>query len=179
MHVNTTHSPSLTLNTKIMNKVLVCVHQENLSGFILRSWLGIRFGKFYGFGKIITVVLSGLGTFVEESGQERYWAHIVARGFTAVLQVGLGVPHVGPEVGVGREHGLVLVGLGALQGKVVGKGGPPGVQAVKVEVGQGMLIAVIAPPQDDGQGLLLDHLYLPALVLGQARVKHWCSKLKG
>ena len=77
MHVNTTQTPLLTLNTKIMNKVVVCIHQEILSGFFLRSWLGIMLGKFYDFGKIITVVFSGLGTFVEESGQERYWAHIV------------------------------------------------------------------------------------------------------
>ena len=102
---------------------------------VIKSWLGIRFGKFGGFGKVIIAVFSGLGTLVEESGQERYWAHVVAGGFAVVLQVGLGVSHVGPEVGVGREHGLVLVGLGALHGKVEGKGGPPGVQAIKVEVG--------------------------------------------
>ena len=84
---------------------------------------------------VIKAVFSGLGTLVEESGQERYWAHVVAGGFAVVLQVGLGVSHVGPEVGVGREHGLVLVGLGALHGKVEGNGGPPGVQAIKVEDG--------------------------------------------
>ena len=97
---------------------------------VIKSWLGIRFGKFDVFGKVMWVikaVFSGLGTFVEESGQERYWAHVVAGGFAVVLQVGLGVSHVGPEGGAGREHGLVLVGLGTLHGKVEGKSGPPGV----------------------------------------------------
>ena len=40
---------------------------------------------------------------VEENGQERDWAHVVAGGFALVLQVGLGISYVGPEVGVGRE----------------------------------------------------------------------------
>ena len=140
---------------------------------VIKSWLGIRFGKVI---CVIKAVFSGLGTLVEESGKERYLAHVVAGGFALVLQVRLGVSHVRPEVG--REHGLVLVGLGALHGKVEDKCGPPGVQAVKVEVGQGMLIVVVVPPQNDEQGLLLYHLYLPALVLGQPRVKHRCSKLK-
>ena len=112
--------------------MVVCVHLENLLWFVWSSILGIgiRFGKFDGFGKVMWVikaVFSGLGTFVEESGQERYCAHVVAGGFAVVLQVGLGVSHVGHEVGVGREHGLVLVGLGTLHGKVEGKSGPPGV----------------------------------------------------
>ena len=112
--------------------------QFSLACLVIKSWLGIRFGKFDVFGKVMWVikaVFSGLGTLVEESGQERYWAHVVAGGFAVVLQVGLGVSHVGPEVGAGREHGLVLVGLGALHGKVEGKSGPHGVQAIKVEVG--------------------------------------------
>ena len=117
---------------------------------------------------IIKVDFLGFGVLVKQPGQERDGAHVVAGGVAQVLPVGLWVPHVGPEVRVGGKHGLVLVGLGALHGKVEGKSGPPGVQAVKVEVGQGMLIVVVVPPQDDGQGLLLDHLYLPALVLGQA-----------
>ena len=124
MHVNTTHSPSLTLNT-----------------------------------------------FVEESGQERYCAHVVAGGFAVVIQVGLGVSHAGPEVGVDREHGLVLVGLGTLQGKVEGESGPPAVQSFKVELGQGILIFVLITSMDVGHGLLLDYLYLPDRVLGEATVE--------
>jgi hypothetical protein len=145
MHGNTTHSPSLTLNTKMINSGGLCSSGKfSLAGLVIKSWLSIRFGKVMW---VFKAVFSGLGTLVEESGQERYWAHAVAGGFAVVLQVGLWVSHVGPEVGVGRELGLVLVGLGTLHGKVEDKSGPPGVQAVKVEVGQGMLIVDVVLPR--------------------------------
>ena len=38
-----------------------------------------------------------------------------------MLLVGLGVSHVGPVGGVGGEHGGVPLGLGALEGKLVGE----------------------------------------------------------
>ena len=111
----------------------------------------------------IEAVFLGLGTLVEEPGQARNGALVVAGGVALELHVGLWVPHVGPEVRVGREHGLVLVGLGTLLGKVERESGPPTVQSFKVDI---------------GHGLLLDHLYPSALVLGEATVEHWCSKLE-
>ena len=119
----------------------MCSSREfSLVCLVIKSWLGIRFGKFDVFGKVMWVikaVFSGLGTFVEESGQERYWAHVVAGGFAVVLQVGLGVSHVGPEVGVGREHVPVLTGLGTLDGKLVGEGLPSQVQSLLIEGEEG------------------------------------------
>ena len=50
-----------------------------------------------------------------------------------MLHVGLRVSHVWSEVLVGREHCLVLVGFGALQGKALGKVGSSDIQAFKVE----------------------------------------------
>ena len=38
-----------------------------------------------------------------------------------ILLVGLGVSHVGPVDGVGGGHGGVPLGLGALEGKLVGE----------------------------------------------------------
>ena len=72
---------------------------------------------------------------------------------------GLGTPHVGSEVWIGREHVTVLAGLGALQGKLDGELLPSGVQSVLLEVGEGHLIAGVGPAQDDGKCLLLNHLY--------------------
>ena len=123
-------------------------------------------------------VFLGLGTLVEKPGQERNGALVVAGGVALELHVWLWVPHVGPEVRVEREHGLVLVGLGTLLGKVERESGPPTVQSFKVDFGHGMLIVGVVAAKDDGQGLLLDHLYLSALVLGEATVEHWCSKLE-
>ena len=49
---------------------------------------------------------------------------------TGVLQVGLGMSHVGSVDRVGGEHGLVLVGQGALQGKLEGEVLSSGVESV-------------------------------------------------
>ena len=127
---------------------------------------------------IIKVDFLGFGVLVKQPGQERDGAHVVAGGVAQVLPVGLWVPHVGPEVRVGGKHGLVLVGLGTLLGKVQRESGPPTVQSFKVDFGQGKLIAGVLTSKDDGHGLLLDHLYLSALVLGEATVEDWCGKLK-
>ena len=68
---------------------------------------------------------ASVGTFVEEHGQVWDRAVVEAGSFAIVFKEWFGKPHVGPWVRVGREHGLVLVGHGALQGKVVAEGGSP------------------------------------------------------
>ena len=96
-----------------------------------------------------------------------------------MFHVGLRVPHVWSEVGIRRKHCLVFGGSGTLQGKTIGKVGSSDVQTFKVEGELCRLIGGVVDGQDDGQGLLLDHLYLLASVLGQATMENWCCKLKG
>ena len=72
----------------------------------------------------------------------------------------------------------MLVGFGGLEGKAIGEVGSSDIQAFQVEGEKGRLVGGVVVGQDDGQGLLLDHLNLPTLVLSQATVKHWCCKLK-
>ena len=127
---------------------------------------------------VLASLFLGLGVLVEEPGQEGDGAHVVAGGVALVFPVGLWVPHIGPEGWVEGEHGLVLVGLGTLLGKVEGESGPPCVQSFNVDFGQGILIVGVLTSKDDGHGLLLDHLNLPALIFGEATVEHWCSKLQ-
>ena len=43
MHVNTTHSPSLTLNPEMINVMTVCVHLEKLS-LVSFVFLGLALG---------------------------------------------------------------------------------------------------------------------------------------
>ena len=57
---------------------------------------------------------------VEEPGKTGDRAAVVSGSMTGVFQERFGVPHVGSVGGVGREHGLVLAGDGALQGKLEG-----------------------------------------------------------
>ena len=92
---------------KIISIVVVCVHLENFLWFVWSSSLGLAsalaclmaLARSFGLSRQSSQVL----TLVEENGQERDWAHVVAGGFALVLQVGLGISYVGPEVGVGRE----------------------------------------------------------------------------
>ena len=74
---------------------------------------------------------------VEQSGKARYRAVVVPGRVTGVLQVGLGVPHVGSVGRVGGEHGLVLVGQGALQGKLEGEVLSSGVESLLFQGEQG------------------------------------------
>ena len=81
----------------------------------------------------------------------------------AVLIVRLGAPHVGSELGVGREHGLVLSRGGALQCKVVGQLLPPSIKAVQLKGKQGTLIACSTSSQDYCKGFLLNRFNLYGL----------------
>ena len=74
---------------------------------------------------------------VEQSGKARYRAVVVPGRVAGVLQVGLGVPHVGSVDRVGGEHGLVLVGQGALQGELEGEVLSSGVKSFLFQGEQG------------------------------------------
>ena len=78
---------------------------------------------------------------VEQSGKARYGTVVVPGCAAGVLQVGLGVPHVGSEGGVGGEHGLVLAGHCALQGKLEGEVLSSGVKSLLFQDEQGRLKA--------------------------------------
>ena len=95
-----------------------------------------------------------------------------------MLQEGLGMPHVRPEVVVGGELCLMFGRFGAFQGEVVAQVCSSAVKPVKLEPGQDSLIAAIVSTRDDGQGFLLSQLNLPALVLGKAAMEDRGSKLK-
>ena len=56
-------------------------------------------------------------------------------GVALSLKEGFWVPHVGPEGGVGREHGLVPGGLGALVGKLIAEVETSGVKSFLVKGG--------------------------------------------
>ena len=98
--------------------------------------------------------------FVEHSGKAGDRAEVVPGCVAHVLLVGLGVPHVGPVGRVWGEHGLVLVGQGALQGKVEGKVLPSGVKSLLFQGEQGGLIAQVSSSKDKGKSFLLHHFYL-------------------
>ena len=78
---------------------------------------------------------------VEEPGKTRDRAAVVSGSMAGVFQEGFGVPHVGSVGGVGREHGLVLAGGSALQGKLEGDILSSPVQPLLLEGEQGHLIA--------------------------------------
>ena len=62
-----------------------------------------------------------MGFLVQESCHVRDAAVVIPRGFTGMLQEGLGMPHVRPEVVVGGELCLMFGRFGAFQGEVVGQ----------------------------------------------------------
>ena len=114
---------------------------------------------------------------VEESGKTRDRAAVVSGSMAGVFQEGFGVPHVGSVGGVGREHGLVLAGGSALQGKLEGDVLSSPVQALLLEGEQGHLIAGVASAQDDSECFFLDTFNLSTLVLGETTVEDWGCKL--
>ena len=81
-----------------------------------------------------------------------------------VNKEGLGVPHIGSVVGVGGEHGVVSVGLGALQGKSEREVLPSGVESLKVESIECSLVTAVLTAKYYGKGFLLHHFNLTALV---------------
>ena len=74
---------------------------------------------------------------VEQSGKARYGAVVIPGLVAGVLQVGLGVPHVGSVGRVGGEHVLVLVGQGALQCNLEGEVLSSGVESLLFQGEQG------------------------------------------
>ena len=58
------------------------------------------------------------------------------------------VPHVGSEGGIGGEHGLVLAGHCALQGKLEGEALSSGVKSLLFQGKQARLIAKVSITKD-------------------------------
>ena len=79
----------------------------------------------------------------------------------------LWVPHICPEVWVGWEHGLVSLGLAGLQSKAVVKTGSSAVKVLQAECFNGSLIGVVVLAKNNSTDLLLYHLNLSALIMGQ------------
>ena len=115
----------------------------------------------------------GTGLLVEESGKIRNGAAVIPGGVALELHEGLLVAHVLPQVGVKGEHGLVLIRLCALQCKAVREVCSSEVKALLVKEGEGRLITGVIFSKNNCKSLLLHHLNLPALLLGQATIKNY------
>ena len=122
-------------------------------------------------------MVGAAGVLVEEPGKTGDRAAVVSGSMTGVFQERFGVPHVGSVGGVGREHGLVLAGGSALQGKLEGDVLSSPVQPLLLEGEQGHLVAVVAPSQDDSKSFLLDTFNLSTLVLCEPTVEDWGCEL--
>ena len=138
----------------------------------------IRFGcsVLFSFGVVILLATANIHLFfsvfacldlhsaVQESGQSWDCTVEVPGSVALVFKEGLGVPHIGSVVGVGGEHGVVSVGLGALQGKSEREVLPSGVKSLKVESIECSLVTAVLAAKYYGKGFLLHFFNLTALV---------------
>ena len=105
---------------------------EEIFGLVCSGFSSILLGS-----EVLSSLASSSKVFVEHSGKAGDRTEVVPGCVAHVLIVGLGVHHHGPVGRVWGEHGLVLVGQGALQGKVEGEVLPSGVKSLLSQGEQG------------------------------------------